>query len=579
MKRTKPLLFVRREKGLLKISSEALNVLLQYRQLRSDSSEAGGVLIGRFIKGSNDIVIDIVSDPCKQDVRSRFKFIRSKKYHQEFIDQHWSESDGRLNYLGEWHSHPEEDPSPSPVDLADWTRKLSEDQIDAETTFFLIVGQATVNVWEGNRSTLKIKPLRRIGRKMSTKSNTTKKSTKKPSKKGGKNPAKKPTTKNTSKRPSIPQNTMLELWSKSGGRCEFRGCNEPLWKDGLTLNTVNLSNIAHIVSWTPKGPRGHPTLSKKLEKDISNLMLVCLKHHKNFDTREYLELYTRERLLEMKAEHEERIAMVTAIESDWKTTVIYAQSYIQGKPIEIDRAKVFKAVIPRYTSNTDGIKIDLGTFQRDGGEEFYKLATDHIASRINEARKVKYRNEPVKHFSVFGLAPIPLMMFMGKCLTDAVETDLYQFHRKTQSWEWPEDVETWSATTLKEEERSADAKQVLLLLSLSDSINREDVLKFMDIDDDNQTAVYELVNDQQSPYFLKSSEQIAQFGEIFRETLNVIKSVHGTDSTIHLFSAVPVPIAVKCGQALLVKKDPSIRVYDYNAQRKGFEFALELNGH
>ena len=58
------------------------------------------------------------------------------------------------------------------------------------------------------------------------------------------------------KRPSIPRSVQLKLWVLSGGRCEFRGCNKPLWRDGLTLKEANYSNIAHIISWTPSGPRG-----------------------------------------------------------------------------------------------------------------------------------------------------------------------------------------------------------------------------------------------------------------------------------------------------------------------------------
>ena len=30
------------------------------------------------------------------------------------------------------------------------------------------------------------------------------------------------------KRPAIPENVKRELWIKSGGRCEFRGCNKYL---------------------------------------------------------------------------------------------------------------------------------------------------------------------------------------------------------------------------------------------------------------------------------------------------------------------------------------------------------------
>ena len=36
------------------------------------------------------------------------------------------------------------------------------------------------------------------------------------------------------RRPTIPQDIKRELWIKAGGRCEFRGCNKYLYKDGVT---------------------------------------------------------------------------------------------------------------------------------------------------------------------------------------------------------------------------------------------------------------------------------------------------------------------------------------------------------
>src|SRR3989338_11489986 len=92
-----------------------------------------------------------------------------------------------------------------------------------------------------------------------------------------------------SKRPPIPVSVQLKLWVKSAGRCEFLGCNKPLWKDGLTIKEDNYSHIAHIVAWTPGGPRGDEILSPKLAKDFLNLMLVCFDHSKLLDGKNKLD--------------------------------------------------------------------------------------------------------------------------------------------------------------------------------------------------------------------------------------------------------------------------------------------------
>lgn len=84
---------------------------------------------------------------------------------------------------------------------------------------------------------------------------------------------------------NIPENVKRDLWFAAHGRCEFAGCNKVLFKHGLTMDKCNISNYAHIIGDSPKGPRGG-TKSKELAKDISNLILLCPECHKLIDSDE-----------------------------------------------------------------------------------------------------------------------------------------------------------------------------------------------------------------------------------------------------------------------------------------------------
>ncbi len=55
---------------------------------------------------------------------------------------------------------------------------------------------------------------------------------------------------------NVPQHTRLKLWVKAAGRCEFRGCNEPVWQNNLTLSDGNFGEVAHIIGKSKDGPRG-----------------------------------------------------------------------------------------------------------------------------------------------------------------------------------------------------------------------------------------------------------------------------------------------------------------------------------
>ena len=57
------------------------------------------------------------------------------------------------------------------------------------------------------------------------------------------------------KRPPIDPKVKLKLWLKSGGRCQYRGCNEILFEDSLTFKDLNKSYIAHIYGYAPGSAR------------------------------------------------------------------------------------------------------------------------------------------------------------------------------------------------------------------------------------------------------------------------------------------------------------------------------------
>lgn len=153
----------------LVIVEHALHQMQTFAQCRRLDREAGGVLMGRHLLDSRDVVVDEVSTPQRTDRRDRFSFFRSSK-HQLVAHVRWLRERNTSAYLGLWHTHPEPEPSPSQVDRNDWQRAVAYDTYVGDRLFFPIVGTHRIRVWTlSRRGTLReLRLERKDGRNEST---------------------------------------------------------------------------------------------------------------------------------------------------------------------------------------------------------------------------------------------------------------------------------------------------------------------------------------------------------------------------------------------------------------------------
>jgi integrative and conjugative element protein (TIGR02256 family) len=119
----KELVYKEEDGSLVVIIPDVIKVFMSYRQLNVTSPESAGVLIGER-RGSH-IVIKTVSEPNNNDIRSRFTVNRIGTHHQQKVDQAFIDSKGTSQYVGEWHTHPEDIPTPSGLDFESWNENLN----------------------------------------------------------------------------------------------------------------------------------------------------------------------------------------------------------------------------------------------------------------------------------------------------------------------------------------------------------------------------------------------------------------------------------------------------------------------
>ena len=370
---------------------------------------------------------------------------------------------------------------------------------------------------------------------------------------------------------SVRASTRLLLFVRAGGRCEFDGCNGYLLEHPLTLAEGNFAQVAHIVAFSRGGPRGKKSFTSGYVNDIANLMLLCPQCHKLID--DHPDQYTVVALEKYKEKHEERIYHVTGLGPDLKTSVVQLKARIAGQSVAIPAAQVTEAVAPRYPTDPRGCIIDLTTITA-AGKEFVTVAANTIQQRITRLYEPGMDVHETRHISLFALAPIPLLVYLGNQISNKVPVEAYQRHRDTEDWVW-KDSGTPVGYRFERLRQGTDRASVALVLSLSGKIHLDSLPKEIDL----RFSVYELTlaGIEPNPSFLRRRDDLIKFGETYRLLLRTIAREHGHIEAIHLFPAVPAPVAVFCGKELLPKVDPRLLVYDYDKKTGGFSLTIEVN--
>lgn len=369
----------------------------------------------------------------------------------------------------------------------------------------------------------------------------------------------------------IPERIKLLLWGKAGGRCEYEGCNELLWQDPLTKFEFNSAYIAHIIADKPKGPRGDVILSKQLRFDLSNLMLLCDRHHRLID-HDQINEHSVERLIRMKEQHEQRIQFLTSLTENKHSHVLLYGANIgnHSSPISWDRTT--PALLPDYYP-AEKPAIELGMKNSsfaDNHPDYWKIERENLQKLFSNRVKSRLIMGDINHLSIFALAPQPLLIELGHLLSDIPAAQVYQLHREPPNWKWQEDTD--KVEYVVQRPANIDHKSVALILALSAKITPDRIANVLG----SSVAIWTLTIAHPNNDFLKSREHLSAFRKSFRTLMDVIKAEHGQNTLLHVFPAVPVSIAVEIGRVRMPKADLALRIYDQNRGTGGFTVAFDI---
>ena len=235
----------------------------------------------------------------------------------------------------------------------------------------------------------------------------------------------------------------LRVWAKAAGRCLL--CATYLLDERTGhIHTTKVGEVAHIVgaSSGAKSPRGSSPLGEAERAAEPNLMLLCHACHRMVDDPQNLEIWTEEVLSQRKEEHETRVRRVTDFSTLQRTLVVTTESTVRSERVTVGSRQITHALVEEgLTAHIDGglrsdVCIKLPEVLDDPSDWIHAMRI--IASQVRKIR-MSIQQGADADLSVFALAPIPLLVYLGALLDDTTTVRVFDRHRddhEARAWMW-----------------------------------------------------------------------------------------------------------------------------------------------
>ena len=177
---------------------------------------------------------------------------------------------------------------------------------------------------------------------------------------------------------------------------------------------------------------------------------------------------------------------------------------------------------------------------------------------------------------MFSLAPVALAVHLGFLFSDRVEVRAFQFDRERLEWSWPsnDDNEAVQVSTTGIPAATVnDACEVTLRLSISARVPEADTQTGAP----GATHHVEIQVPEPSKTWLCSGARLRAAAKQIHDTLAALRARFPECTKLHVFAAVPSPVAIALGQAVNPRMDPPVALYEYSRQRSPrYRYALTL---
>jgi hypothetical protein len=346
--------------------------------------------------------------------------------------------------------------------------------------------------------------------------------------------------------------TLRLLWGKSAGRCNMPDCRIDLFADGTDHDpAVSIGDVAHVAAASDDGPRADLALTAEQRNAYENLILLCKNCHWKVDQQK--RTFTVDRLLTIKREHEgwvqANLPESGQSRTPWKLVALIDRS-------NFDEPLAERAVRP------DSIAGRPAVLTLDDRPEDWAVQKSRIRQFVEELRSSE---EEMSRLAIFPLASVSSCVALGHFLTDRPRTKLFQYHRDSSLWDWPQegDYSTGAVVTGQPQGHATDPRPIAVLVEVSAHVASSHVEA---LGQDFQAVVRVSVPTPTSAW-LQREQQLVVLGAQARSVFEYCALHRPECVDWHLLIAAPAPAAVKLGQQISRTMMPRVHLYEFEFKR------------
>jgi hypothetical protein len=310
-----------------------------------------------------------------------------------------------------------------------------------------------------------------------------------------------------------------------------------------------------------------------------NVMLACGTCHKEVDHKQAAGVMTVGELRRRKPEHEDLINHLTGLFPDQRTVVLRMLGNVRSKTIELHQDTAALTAIrsgeqfPAFplSCGRQGVEIDLRALpgEADGTPAYYAAARAVIDEILSHKLAEGVVRDHVRHLSVFAVARLPLLVYLGARLDDTVQTEIYQRHRARETWQWASDGP--DVTFRTETPGSAVAgREGVVILNLSGTILPSELPGSV-----ASFPMWRITPAAITPHadILTRRADLDAFELAVRGLFSEIEATAKSTQVLHVFPALPIAAAVMLGRVRDLQVHPRLLIYD---RAGGYRPVLEV---